>query len=72
MITGQAGTTSTGPGSGASLRSQLRLRLVPAWNIERYGHDGFPGRDGVHFNIDFIAVEDESKFDHASVTCTLP
>lgn len=32
----------------------------------------FPGGMECIFETDFIAVEDESKFDHGSVTCILP
>lgn len=36
------------------------------------GTMGYPNGMECVFETDFIAVDDESKFDHGSVTCTLP
>ncbi|OUM45179.1 hypothetical protein B8W73_01635 [Arthrobacter agilis] len=80
----QSSSTTTYGGETTTAGSAYKSVSVFEWYVDGLIFDaqtiklkgtgtmGFP--DGVEcvFETDFIAVDDESKFDHGSVTCTFP
>ena len=80
----QSSSTTTFRGETTTAESAYKFVNVFEWYVDGLNFDaqtiklkgtgtmGFPDGMECIFETDFIAVDDESKFDHGSVACTLP
>jgi hypothetical protein len=80
----QSSSTTTFPGGTTTEESAYKSVGVFEWYVDGLIFDAqtiklkgastrvFPDGTQCVFETDFLAVDDESKFDHGSVNCTLP